>query len=331
MEKLSVEKRASVIRCLVEGNSIASTVRLTGITKPSILKTLEQCGEACTVFTDEIMVDLPCETLQLDELWAFCGAKDRNKEHCKGHHLGSIWTWTSYCPDTKIIPTWRVGGRSHEMALEFLTDVADRSPNVKKVFSDGLQHYKELVPKYFPDAAYGQVVKTHSRDADGKKTLDVDRRIIRGDLEKHEISTSLVERSNLMIRMGNRRYTRKTNGHSKKIQNHNHMLAIQLTHYNACRPHMSLGKNTTPAMAAGKASRPVKVEELLEMVDAYWARQIEEAFEKEFQAKYTPIRHAHTKVYTPNPTPLVPWYLDKDSGGPNPPKHLRKAGIRYEL
>jgi len=176
----------------------------------------------------------------------------------------------------------------------------------------------------FPDAHFAQLIKIYGTDEEGKEICIGARKCtVQGQPEAALISTSYVERSNLTVRMVNRRFTRKTNAFSKKLEAHCNMLAITFTAYNFTRKHLTLG--TTPAVAGGVASRIMRMEEIVEMVDAYAQRKQDEAYEVEF-AKLTPLR-TEPKSYE-SAKPLTPWYLDKDSGGPNP--IYRKPGVRYQ-
>lgn len=328
MEKLSTEKRAAVLRSLVEGNSVASTCRIVGVSKPTVLELLVLAGEACEDYMDRMMVNLPCKFIQMDELHSFVGCKETSKRRAKNQAegFGDVWTWTSICADTKIIPTWRVGDRSRFTAYDLCDDLSRRFSGKLQISTDGAAPYRQAVVDCFPGADFAQLIKIYGLDHEGKEVcVGATKHTVAGNPDADKISTSYVERSNLTIRMQNRRFTRRTNGYSKIIENHCHMLAVTFCHYNFCRKHQSLGK--TPAVAAGIASRTMSMEELVQMIDGFHAAKLEAQFEAAFAAKFTEPR---TEPTTHTPVKLIPWYLAADSGGANPPMHLRKPGIKYQ-
>lgn len=324
MEKLSTAKRAAVLRCLIEGNSILSTSRITGVAKNSIVKLLAQAGDACSSYMHEKMVNLPCKVLQLDEIWSFVGCKEAKKENAIGKHPGDVWTWTALCADTKLIPSWRVGDRSGSTAYAFCSDLAGRFSGRLQINTDGHPAYQWAIGANFDEVDYARLVKIYGKDKNGFDTVVGCRKEpVFGTPDIDLVSTSYVERSNLTIRMTNRRFTRLTNGFSKKLENHCHMLAVSLMHYNFCRKHSTI--KTTPAVAAGIADHVWTVEEIVEMVDAYAAEQERVAFEEAFRLKFSSPRST-PKTYAPAAR-LTPWYLDPESGGPEPLE--RKPGIAY--
>ncbi|MCW0220791.1 MAG: IS1 family transposase [Prosthecobacter sp.] len=325
MEKLTTEKRASILRCLVEGNSVASTTRMTGAAKNSILKLVVQAGQACEDYQDKHMMNLPCKVIELDEIWSFVGCKEKAKASAKQKHEGDVWTWTSLCADTKLIPCWHVGERSLAVAIEFCYDLAKRMPNQVQITTDGLASYEFAVGTSFGDVDFAQLVKIYAKGEDGFERCVGSRKVVRqGSPDMSRVSTSYVERSNLTMRMQNRRFTRLTNGFSKKLENHCHMMAISFMSYNYCRKHQSLKE--TPVQAAELDKHRWTMEEVVEMTDAYQqaqqTRAFEEAFLKLTRASTTPKTHEPVE-------PLTPWYLDPESGGPNP-EH-KKPGIAYDL
>lgn len=326
MEKLSTDKRSQVLRCLIEGSSIRSTERITGVAKSTILRYLAEAGEACSAFLDEKMQGLPCDTLQLDEVWSFVGCHEKNKEGAVNEHPGDVWTWTAICADTKIIPSFRVGDRSADTAFDFCRDLSGRFSGHLQITSDGLQSYRFGIGHNFPDADFAQLVKIYGRDDQGNEIVTgIKRQVIQGSPNPDKISTSYVERSNLTIRMTNRRFTRKTNAFSKKLEAHCHMLAVCLVSYNFCRKHQTL--KTTPAVAAEIADHIYSMEEIVEIISKFQERKEEANFEAAFSnLKFTAPRKGPIQPAEK----LLPWYLDPESGGPNPPAGERKPGIRYE-
>jgi IS1 family transposase len=324
MEKLTTAKRAAILRCLIEGNSILSTSRITGAAKNSIVKLLTQAGDACSSYMHEAMVDLPCKVLQLDEIWSFVGCKEAQKDNTINKHPGDVWTWTALCADTKLIPSWRVGDRSGRTAYTFCADLSKRFAGRVQISTDGHAAYQWAIGGNFDDVDYARLVKIYGKDAKGFDTvIGCRKETVIGAPDIDLVSTSYVERANLTIRMGNRRFTRSTNGFSKKLENHCHMLAVSFMHYNFCRKHSTI--KTTPAQAAGIADLTWTVEELVEMVDAFVAEQERVAFEEAFRLKFTSPRST-PKSYAPEAR-RTPWYLDPESGGPDPVE--RKPGIAY--
>ncbi len=316
MEKLATAKRAAVLRCLIEGNSILSTSRITGVAKNTIVKLLAEAGDACSDFMDKKMVNLPCKVLQMDEIWSFVGCKEARKEFAKGDHPGDVWTWTSLCADTKLIPSWRVGDRSGQTAYAFCADLAKRFSGKLQISTDGHPAYRWAIGANFDDVDYARLVKIYGKDKNGFDTVvGCHKEAVLGLPDIDLVSTSYVERSNLTIRMGNRRFTRSTNAFSKKIENHCHMLAVSFMNYNFCRKHTSIKK--TPAQAAGIADHQWTLEEVVDMMDAFLSERERLAFEVAFETKWTRPRST-PRSYTPTPKDRIPtpWYLNKDSGGP---------------
>ena len=265
MSRISHTKRAEILRCLIEGNSILSTSRITGAAKNTIIKFLTDAGEACSAYQDEHMRSLPCKVLQLDEVFSFVGCREKSKAKAKGAHPGDIYTWTAICADTKLIPSWRVGDRSSSTAFAFCSDLSKRFAERVQITTDGLAAYRWAIGGNFDSVDYAQLIKIYGKDEDGKDVvIRTERRPIFGNPNMDLVSTSFAERSNLTLRMGNRRFTRLTNGFSKKLENHCHMLSVFFMHYNFCRAHSTI--KTTPACAAGLADHRWTLEEVVEMI-----------------------------------------------------------------
>lgn len=325
MEKISTNQRAAVLRCLIEGNSVLSTSRITGVAKNTILGYLEEAGEACADFQNRKMISLPCQSLQLDEIWSFVGCKEKTKMEAKEQHPGDVWTWTSICADTKLIPCWRVGDRSGRTAFAFCADLAGRFTGRVQITSDGLESYKFAIGANFGDVDFAQLIKVYGKGERGEDVvIGIRKKAVFGTPDLALVSTSYVERSNLTLRMTNRRFTRLTNGFSKKLENHCHMLALGFMSYNFCRKHATIKK--TPAQAAGIADHQWTIDEVVAMIAAYVKEKEESLFHAAFEARLTTLRIG-PKSHEPK-TPLTPWYLDPESGGPNPA--VKKPGIRYE-
>lgn len=279
MNKLTTEKRVAVIKALAEGNSIRATCRLTGAAKDTVTKLLVQVGTACADYQDRTLVNLPCTRIEADEIWAFVGAKQRNATQ-EGH--GDLWTFTAIDPDTKLGVSWLVGPRSQESANAFMRDIAGRMRNRIQLTTDGHHMYPAAVRAAFDFARvdFAQLAKSyanpegvqgHRRYSPAVCTGAVKQRVI-GRPDMDLVSTSYVERANLTMRMGMRRFTRLTNAFSKKAENHAHAVSLHFMYCNFCRAHGTLTKakggiHTSPAMAAGVANHVWKVEELVNLLD----------------------------------------------------------------
>jgi IS1 family transposase len=270
VNKLNTAERVQVIAALVEGNSINSTVRMTGISKPTILKLITELGPVCQKFHDERVRGLTCKRIQCDEIWAFCKSKQKNValENRGVLGFGDVWTFTGIDADTKLMVSWIVGFREAAWANKFMLDVADRVTNRIQLTTDGLRAYLHAVDNAFgSDVDYSMLVKMYGAERSGParysppSIIGVKQMEVCGMPDRAHCSTSYVERSNLTTRMGMRRFTRLTNGFSKKIENHKAMLAIFYTHYNWCRIHQTL--RVTPAMAAGLTSELWEIENLV--------------------------------------------------------------------
>jgi IS1 family transposase len=272
MNKLDKKRQMQVVAALVEGASINSTVRMTGVSKPTILKLLADLGTACAKYQDETLRNLPCKRVQADEIWSFCFAKDKNlSDELKGKFgFGSVWTWTAICADTKLMISWLVGERSIPYAEKFISDVASRLAHRVQLTTDGHKAYLQAVEKAFGAGIdYAMLEKIYAASPQegtttryspaqccGTKTHK-----ITGNPDDAHVSTSYAERMNLQIRVGMRRFTRLTNAHSKKVENHRHALALYFMYYNFARIHSSL--RVTPAMQAEVSNHVWSLEEIV--------------------------------------------------------------------
>jgi IS1 family transposase len=275
MNRLTTEKRAQVIAALVEGNSIRSTCRMTGVAKNTVTKLLADVGVACSVYMDEAMRDLPCQRIQCDEIWAFVYSKQKNipPEHEGEEGYGDVWTWVAIDPDTKLVPTYRVGGRDVRDARAFMLDLAKRMRFRIQLTTDGHRPYLPAVTEAFDRKIdYAVLQKMYGTDPEPQrryspaKCIGADIRIISGDPDPDYIGTSHVERQNLTMRMGMRRFTRLTNAFSKKVENLAAAVSLHFMHYNFCRAHKSL-KGQTPAMAAGITDHVWPLSELIALLE----------------------------------------------------------------
>jgi IS1 family transposase len=261
MNKLSIQDRVQILNCLAEGVGINAAARMTGKSKNTVLKLLEDVGEACALYQDRVMRNLPCTTIECDEIWSFIGAKQRNvKKDDEAHaDFGDCYTFTAICADTKLMPCWLVGTRDADCTIEFIQDLGQRFAKRVQVSTDGWNAYPEAVFRSFPNGVdYAVVQKTYSAGAahvDGKRRysppafVKSEKQVVFGNPDNKRISTSLVERANLSMRMGMRRFTRLTNAFSKKLENHMHAVSFYFMVYNFVKIHSSI--KTTPAMEAG--------------------------------------------------------------------------------
>lgn len=262
MNRLSKEDRIRVVSCLVEGNSIRSTVRMTGISKNTISKLLVELGAACSKYQDEAFRNLKLNRIQCDEIWAFVYAKQKNVtvEMLEDRHAGDAWTWTAIDAETKLIPCWMIGQRDASTAKAFIDDLASRLATRVQITSDGLKVYLNAIEGAFGgEVDYAMLVKVYGEPTDGQKRyspadcLGCKKEAKIGNPDPKHISTSYIERSNLTLRMGMRRFTRLTNGFSKKMENHAAAVALFMMYYNFARIHQTL--RTSPAMATGVTSK----------------------------------------------------------------------------
>jgi IS1 family transposase len=269
MNKLDNVKRIQVVRCLVEGNSIRATVRMTGVAKNTVAKLLVDLGLACAKFQDETLRNLPCRRLQCDEIWSFVGAKQKNVSMEQMENgWGDIWTWTAIDADTKLVPCWMVGQRGLESATEFIGDLASRLSNRVQLTTDGHRPYLDAVEDAFGgDIDYAQLIKVYGASGEAQtryspgQCIGIACNTVTGAPDPKHISTSFVERQNLTMRMSMRRFTRLTNAFSKKLENHMAAIALHFMHDNFARVHQTL--RVTPAMEAGVANHVWSIEELV--------------------------------------------------------------------
>jgi IS1 family transposase len=277
MNRLSTEKRAQIIGLLTEGASLRATTRLAQVSINTVSKLLVDVGEACAEYQDGVMQHLSCKRLQCDEIWSFIGAKAKHVKPDHPEDFGDVWTWVAIDADSKLVPSWYVGGRTTTDALEFMRDVASRLDMRVQLTNDGHQPYIVAVSRAFGgDVDYAQIVKQYGPDPtedqrrySPAKCIGVERNPIIGDPDPAHVSTSYVERSNLTMRMNMRRFTRLTNAFSRKIENHAAAVSLHFMAYNFARPHKSL-KNPyprTPAMAAGVADHVWTLREIAALLD----------------------------------------------------------------
>ena len=278
MNTLDTKTRALILRLLVEGNSIRAATRIADVSKNTVTKLLEDAGKACAAYHDEHVRGVKASNVQADEIWSFCYAKEHNVEGAKAApaDAADIWTWTATDRDSKLIISYTVGDRSQATAREFMFDLAGRLANRIQLTTDGHGAYLKAVTDAFSgDVDYAMLIKQygdptgtkgHERKYSPAECTGAIKEAIFGKPNMAEVSMSDVERQNLTMRMGMRRFTRLTNAFSKKAENHAYAVALHFMHYNFCRTHKTL--RVTPAMAAGLVSRPWEVVDLVALVDA---------------------------------------------------------------
>ncbi|MBI1869039.1 MAG: IS1 family transposase [Methylocystis sp.] len=259
MNKLPIATRAQILSMLCEGASMRSVSRLAEVSINTVAKLLEDSGRFCAGFHDEKVRGVKAKRVQVDEIWSFCAAKDKNVATMKApvDGAGSVWTWTAIEADTKLLISHFVGGRDGECAKWFIDDMASRVTNRIQLTSDGHRAYLEAVEGAFgADVDYAMLNKIYGSAPESAKgryspaeCVGAKKERIEGNPDMKHVSTSYAERANLTMRMHNRRFTRLTNAFSKKFENHAHMVAIYAVWYNWIRIHKSL--RVTPAMAAG--------------------------------------------------------------------------------
>lgn len=275
MNKLSTAKRAQIVGMMSEGNSLRAITRMTGASLNTITKLLADLGTACAAFHDQHVRGLTSKRIEADEVWTFCYARRDNVPEAKRGTFGygDVWTWVGMDADSKLVVNWMVGRRDAESAYPFMQDLASRLANRVQLTVDGLHAYLVATDAAFgTDIDFARLIKVYGSDPNAERRyappvcISSRTEIVSGDPDPAFISTSYIERQNLTMRMSMRRFTRLTNGHSKKIQNHAHALAIHYVHYNFARKQAAL--KGTPAMAAGLSDHVWSVEEIVGLLDA---------------------------------------------------------------
>jgi IS1 family transposase len=273
MNRLSIQRRAAIVGALVEGNSIRATSRMTGAARNTINALLLDLGAAAADYQDRALRNLDSTRIEADEIWSFVYGKDKNlPADLKGTaDHGSVWTWVAIDAETKLIPSWLVGERNLPDAHAFIADLRSRLKNRIQLTTDGLQLYVTIVDSLFRDGIdYAVLHKLYAGGDDEHRysparVTGVEGRIICGDPDPDLVSTSYVERQNLTMRMGMRRFTRLTNGFSKRIEQHAAAVALHFMHYNYVRKHQTL--KTTPAVAAGIEAHPWSLTQMIERLE----------------------------------------------------------------
>ena len=277
MRKLDTKSRALIIRLLVEGNSIRATSRVADVSKNTVTKLLEDAGKACAQYHDENVKGVEAKHVQADEIWSFCYAKAKNVETAKAapSDAGDIWTWTAMDRDSKLMISYTIGDRSGATAREFMFDLASHVATRIQLTTDGHGAYLKAVTDAFSgDVDYAMLIKQyggltgtkgHERKYSPAECTGAKKEVVFGNPILEDICTSHIERQNLTMRMGMRRFTRLTNAFSKKAENHAYAVALHFMHYNFVRTHKTL--RMTPAMAAGLVESPWEVEDIVKLVE----------------------------------------------------------------
>jgi IS1 family transposase len=278
MRKLDHAARARILHLLCEGNSIRAVTRLTGASKKAVSRLMVDAGQAAAWYQDRVFRNLTCKRIQVDEIWAFVYAKQKNVALAKAApaNAGDVWTWTAIDADTKLIPSWFVGGRDSDAAIIFMDDLASRLANRVQLTSDGHKAYLEAVEGAFgSDIDYAMLVKIYGQSSESEKRyspaecIGAVKHRVEGNPDPKHVSTSYAERQNLNVRMHTRRFTRLTNAFSKKVENHAHSVALFAMYYNFVRIHKTL--RTTPAMAAGVTDRLWEISDVVNVLEAWEA------------------------------------------------------------
>ena len=271
MRKLSAERRAAVLGALVEGCSVNATARIHGVSKVTVLRLLSDVASLCADYHDLMVRGLKTRRAQADELWSYCGCKAKTKAH-GGQGHGDTWTWVLLDADSKLCVSYLVADRSPASARAFMEDAAGRIASRIQLTTDGYAAYIDAVDNAFVgEIDYGMLVKHFEAERPGEaryspaRCTGTTRRAVTGRPDHDHTSTSFVERQNLTVRMGSRRFTRLTNGFSKRLESHVNAVHLHYWHYNFARKHMTL--KTTPAVAAGIAAKPMTMLDLVHIME----------------------------------------------------------------
>jgi len=277
MNRLTSDKRAQVIGCLIEGCSIRSTVRMTGVAMKTVMRVLVEVGQVCADYQDKMFRNLSCRSLQLDEMWGwiYCKEKHRTEQIAKEHpDAGDVWLWVAVDADTKLVPCWALGSRDFSTAKEFVADLASRLKNRVQITSDGHRPYVEAIESAFgQDVDYSILQKIYGSPLENEtryspaQCIGIDVRHVTGRPDPKDISTSFIERQNWTVRGKMRRYTRLSNGFSRKLRNHAAATSLNYFAYNFIQIHRTL--RMSPAMAAGVTNKLWDVRDLVALWESY--------------------------------------------------------------
>ena len=273
MNKLSTEERKHIVAALVEGNSLRAVTRMTGVHRTTIMKLLVDLGAACSEYQDKAFRNLQSKRIQCDEIWSFVGAKEKNcTAEMKAKGAGDVWTWVALDPESKLVPCWFIGERHAGCAYHFLADLKERLAHRVQLTTDGHRAYLDATERVFgTEIDYAMLQKIYGAAPEGPQVryspavcMGARKAVISGSPDFAHVSTSYVERQNLTMRMSMRRFTRLTNGFSKKVGNLEAAVALHYMHYNFCRIHQTL--RVTPAMEAGVSSHVWDLEEVIALL-----------------------------------------------------------------
>ena len=272
MNTLTSAKRKQIVGMLIEGMSLRAASRLADVSFNTVTKLLVDIGRATADYQDRTLRNLKCKRIQCDEIWAFVYAKEKNvPKDKKGHFgFGDVWTWTAIDADTKLVPSFMVGNRDGRSAAMFIDDLKSRLANRVQLTTDGHKAYLTAVEDSFgADVDYAMLQKIYESTQEETryspaKCVGCEVKKIQGNPDPDHISTSYVERQNLTMRMGMRRFTRLTNAFSKKVENHAYQVALHFMFYNFCRIHQTL--RVTPAMEAGVSDHVWSIDEVVALL-----------------------------------------------------------------
>lgn len=273
MNRLTLEDQTRVIQSLVEGNSIRATVRMTGVAKKTVMRLLGDVGFACREFQSKTLMNIPCQKIQCDEIWSFCGMKEKKvPKEVKGKiGWGDVFTFVALCPDCKLVPNFLVGRRDPISTNYFIRGLERRINHRVQITTDGYNAYRDPIINYFGKKAdFSQLIKVYGKESSGEvrysppECLGTRKVTITGNPDPDHVSTSLVERQNLTMRMQMRRFTRLTNAFSRKIENLRAAVSLHFMYYNFCRVHQTI--KMTPAMKAGYTDRVWQISDILNLL-----------------------------------------------------------------
>lgn len=277
MNRLNATERASVIRCLIDGCSIRATTRISGISKKAVMRLLCEVGTVCEQYQNDMFQDLACRKIQMDEVWTwiYCKEKNRTEEIARTNpDAGDIWLWVAICADSKLVLSWMLGGRDMQTACAFVDDVAARLRHRVQITSDGHVAYLKAIEDAFgQDVDYAVLQKIFGTPSQSEvrryspaKCIGCESKPMIGNPDYKHVSTSYVERQNWTVRTNLRRYTRLSNGFSRKLDNHAAAVALNYFAYNFIKIHRTL--RMSPAMAAGVTDRLWDVQDLVSLWEA---------------------------------------------------------------
>ncbi len=275
MNQLPANTRKQILACISEGMGMRATSRLCDVSITTVMKLFVELGEACQAYQDKALRGLKCARIEADEIWSFIGAKEKNvSETARRNQWGNVWTWVATCADSRLAIHWHVGERDGMEAYRFLEELRSRLAVRPQITTDGHSAYLGAMEQVFgANVDYAMLVKNYGQAPINEQVrysppvfLSAKKSRISGNPDLKKVSTSYAERLNLTLRMHNRRFTRLTNAHSKKLSNHKHSLAIFYMTYNFCKIHQTL--RCTPAMEAGVTDHVWELEDIISLLDS---------------------------------------------------------------